>query len=208
MAQNPACDPPAVMTDHYANTRFLISAAELRQLPPDSGIEVAFAGRSNTGKSSVINVLTRQNRLARVSKTPGRTRLLNCFEVTPGHRIIDLPGYGYARVPEDMKQHWGEVLEAYFHTRTSLRGLILIVDIRHGLKPTDRQMQDWCVSQGLPLHIVLNKADKLSRGAAMGRLQALCAEPDHYGDVQIFSALKKTGLPELGRCLDSWFGWE
>jgi len=193
------------MMDRYAQTRFLISAAELLQLPADTGTEVAFAGRSNTGKSSVINALTRQNALARVSKTPGRTRLLNCFEVMPGQRIIDLPGYGYTKVPERMRVHWGEVLEGYFQTRDSLRGLILIVDIRHGLKPTDRQMQDWCKSRDLPLHIVLNKADKLSRGAAAGHKQALLAEPGHYGSVQVFSALKKTGLEQLTARLDEWF---
>jgi len=195
------------MTNHYVNARFTISAQNPNQLPEDKGLEVAFAGRSNTGKSSVINVITRQKRLARVSKTPGRTRLLNCFDIGSHRRIIDLPGYGYAKVPESMKRHWGQALEAYFQSRQSLKGLILIVDIRHGLKPTDRQMQEWCEAHDLPLHIVLNKADKLSRGAGLKQMNELLTGAGRNQSMQLFSALTRTGLEDLTRKLDEWFEW-
>lgn len=185
----------------------MLSANRLSQLPEDTGIEVAFAGRSNTGKSSVINVLTRQRQLARVSKTPGRTQLLNCFEIAADRRLIDLPGYGFARVPESIKRHWGQVLEQYFQNRAALKGLVLIVDIRHGLKPHDWQMQEWCVANRLSMHIVLNKADKLSRGAAMNEMNKLQQEIDSSATLQIFSALKKTGVEPLIEKLDDWFGW-
>ncbi len=195
------------MTTHYSKARYSLSAHTLRQLPPDSGMEVAFAGRSNTGKSSVINVLTGQRRLARVSKTPGRTQLLNVFELDPKRRIVDLPGYGYARVPVAMQRHWGELLEGYFGGRESLRGLVLVVDIRHGFKPTDLQMQDWCRANALPCHVLLNKADKLSRGAALNQLHRLRGAMAAGTSLQIFSALRRTGLEELTGTLDGWFAW-
>lgn len=195
------------ISNHYINARFTISAQNLNQLPEDTGLEVAFAGRSNTGKSSVINAITRQKQLARVSKTPGRTRLLNCFDIGPDRRIIDLPGYGYAKVPESMKRHWGQVLEAYFQSRQSLKGLILIVDIRHGLKPTDRQMQAWCKAHDLPLHIVLNKADKLSRGAGMKQMHELMSGAGQNQSMQIFSVPTRIGLENLTKKLDELFEW-
>ncbi|MDX1519378.1 MAG: ribosome biogenesis GTP-binding protein YihA/YsxC [Gammaproteobacteria bacterium] len=194
-------------SNHYSRASFILSAKNLDQLPDDSGVEVAFAGRSNTGKSSVINVITRQRQLARVSRTPGRTQLLNCFDLGQDRRLIDLPGYGYARVPEETRRYWGRVLEAYFRTRESLQGLVLIVDIRHGMKDTDRQMHDWCQANDLPLHVVLNKADKLSRGAGLNRLNRLRDGLAPGVSVQAFSSLKQSGREELMAKLDEWFDW-
>jgi GTP-binding protein len=194
---------------HYNTARFLISAAKLSQCPEDVGAEVAFAGRSNAGKSSAINSLTNQNSLARTSKTPGRTQLINFFDLNvEGVRIVDLPGYGYAKVPIAMKEHWQKHLDDYLQRRQCLRGVVLVMDIRHPMKEFDEMMIDWCESTGVPLHILLTKADKLKRGPAQATLLKIKKETkERLADkvsVQVFSALKKTGVDQLRTRLDSW----
>jgi GTP-binding protein len=194
---------------HYNTARFLISAAKLSQCPEDVGAEVAFAGRSNAGKSSAINSLTNQNSLARTSKTPGRTQLINFFDLNvEGIRIVDLPGYGYAKVPIAMKEHWQKHLDAYLQRRQCLRGVVLVMDIRHPMKEFDEMMINWCESTGVPLHILLTKADKLKRGPAQATLLKIKKETrERLADkvsVQVFSALKKTGVDQLRNRLDSW----
>ena len=194
---------------HYNTARFLISAAKLSQCPEDVGAEVAFAGRSNAGKSSAINSLTNQNSLARTSKTPGRTQLINFFDLNvEGVRIVDLPGYGYAKVPIAMKEHWQKHLDDYLQRRQCLRGVVLVMDIRHPMKEFDEMMIDWCESTGVPLHILLTKADKLKRGPAQATLLKIKkATKERLADkvsVQVFSALKKTGVDQLRTRLDSW----
>jgi len=148
----------------------MLSAPNLDYCPEDTGVEIAFAGRSNVGKSSVINLLTGNRRLARISKTPGRTQQLNFFSLGEGMRLVDLPGYGYAKVPEKMRQRWGRIMQEYFERRGSLRGVIIIMDIRHPLRPFDQQMLRWCEESNLPAHCVLNKADKVSKSIANQRL--------------------------------------
>lgn len=189
----------------YRKSRFLLSAHTRDQCPEDCGIEVAFAGRSNVGKSSVINAITGIHKLARTSKTPGRTQQLNFFNVENGVRLVDLPGYGYARVPEKLKQHWGMVLQSYFDKRKSLQGLILIMDIRHPFKPYDEDMLNWCRNAGLPVHVLLNKADKLSRAAAKRSLESVRKLlPDNSVTIQLFSVVEKTGIEEARQRLDNW----
>lgn len=193
---------------HYNRIRFLKSAAECSQLPPDQGIEIAFAGRSNSGKSTALNTIVGISRLARTSKTPGRTQLINFFELDELHRLVDLPGYGYAQVPTPVKLRWERVLEEYLRERQSLRGLILLMDIRHPLKEMDWQMIEWTVSHELPIHILLTKADKLKRGAAQNCLLKVRKELSGYEDyisVQLFSALKGSGVEEAHQKLDEWF---
>lgn len=194
---------------HYNTARFLISAAKLSQCPEDVGAEVAFAGRSNAGKSSAINSLTNQNSLARTSKTPGRTQLINFFDLNiEGLRIVDLPGYGYAKVPIAMKEHWQKHLDDYLQRRQCLRGVVLVMDIRHPMKEFDEMMIKWCESTGVPLHILLTKADKIKRGPAQATLLKIKKETrERLADkvsVQVFSALKKTGVDQLRNRLDSW----
>ena len=173
-------------------------------MPDDSGLEVAFAGRSNAGKSSVINTLTDQKSLARTSKTPGRTREMVCFDLDDDRRLIDLPGYGYAKVHASVKQHWSKELDRYFSTRESLRGLVLIMDIRHPLKPYDEIMLEWSKQSSLPAHVLLNKSDKLSRGAAQKQLLMVDKTLNEGSSVQLFSALKRTGVEQLQAKLDDW----
>lgn len=195
---------------NFNTVKFLISAQTLQQCPSDSGCEVAFAGRSNAGKSSAINTLTRNKGLARTSKTPGRTQLINHFEVEPEKRLVDLPGYGYAKVPKALKAKWDRNLAEYLQNRNSLSGLILMMDIRHPLQDYDQQMLNWAAQAGLPVHILLTKADKLKRGPAMSSLlgvEKLLRDMDPgftLLSAQIFSSLKKTGLPELEQKLISW----
>ena len=194
---------------HYNLARFEISAARLDQCPPDTGAEVAFAGRSNAGKSSAINALTQQNALARTSKTPGRTQLINFFSLNiEGLKIVDLPGYGYAKVPIAMKQHWQRHLDAYLQHRESLRGVVLVMDIRHPMKEFDEMMVNWCEATGVPLHVLLTKEDKLKRGPAKGTmLQVQKLLKERLGDkvsVQTFSALKNTGVDQLRQRINSW----
>lgn len=192
---------------YYRQASFLTSAARLEQAPPDAGYEVAFAGRSNAGKSSAINTLCEQKALARTSKTPGRTQLLNFFALDEERRLVDLPGYGYAKVAVDIKRDWQGSLADYLERRRSLRGLIVLMDIRHPLKDYDRQMLDWAASIGLPVHVLLTKADKLKRGPAASTLLATRRELAAYGDqvsAQLFSALKRSGVDAAYAVLDEW----
>lgn len=193
---------------NYQKAEFMLSVAQLNQLPPDQGIEIAIVGRSNAGKSSVLNQLTQNKSLARVSKTPGRTQHINLFALDTKRRIADLPGYGYAKVPPDMKIHWQKTMEAYLSTRQCLKGLILIMDIRHPLKDFDEYMLDWATQSRLPTHILLNKADKLTLNHLKKTLTAVTREINQYGPdvtVQAFSALRGDGIQELRTLLDRWF---
>ncbi|HET6631838.1 MAG TPA: ribosome biogenesis GTP-binding protein YihA/YsxC [Rhodanobacteraceae bacterium] len=176
---------------------FLLAAHELKQLPEDAGSEIVFAGRSNAGKSSALNALAGARKLARISRTPGRTQQLVVFTLDESRRLVDLPGYGYAKVPVELRQHWQPLIEAYLRQRRSLRALVLIMDIRHPLREYDRQLLGFCASLGLPCHCLLTKADKLSRGAASSTLQAVERELRDAGwpaSAQLFSALKGTGV--------------
>ena len=187
--------------------RFLISAPTLALCPADVGREVAFAGRSNAGKSSGINALARQKQLARASKTPGRTQLINFFALDEERRLVDLPGYGYAKVSHTMKEEWQRHLGEYLQGRFSLRGLILLMDIRHPLTDFDRNMLTWAAQRQLPVHCVLTKADKLNRGPALNVLQAVKKDLKELGydcTAQLFSALKLDGLDALGDKLGEW----
>ncbi len=184
----------------------MFSIPDPQQAPPDAGYEVAFAGRSNAGKSSALNALTQRKSLARTSKTPGRTQHLVFFELDGERRLVDLPGYGYAKVPEKVRRHWGLAMEAYLSGRKSLRGLVLMMDVRHPLTDFDKQMLQWCQHAGMPVHILLTKADKLKRGPAMSTLlkvQKTLAQ-QHNVSVQLFSALKHTGVEQAREVLDSW----
>ncbi|MDX7986249.1 YihA family ribosome biogenesis GTP-binding protein [Xenorhabdus sp. 12] len=193
---------------NYHMTHFVTSAPDIRHLPQDVGIEVAFAGRSNAGKSSALNALTRQKSLARTSKTPGRTQLINLFEVEEGVRLVDLPGYGYAEVPEEMKRKWQKALGEYLQKRECLLGLVVLMDIRHPLKDLDMQMIEWAVVMQVPVMVLLTKADKLASGARKSQLAKVRQELASLdGDVQIeyFSSLKKMGIDKLEQKLDLWF---
>jgi len=190
--------------NNYNKAQFLLSVNKFKQLPIDAGMEVAFAGRSNVGKSSAINVITGNHRLARTSKTPGRTQQLNFFELDDQRRLVDLPGYGYAKVPTQVRR--GKLLDRYFQERQSLIGLVLIMDIRHPLKPYDEQMLNWCDAAGLPVHVLFNKSDKLSRGAAQNCLQEVSRRlTSEEVSLQLFSALKRSGLEQARLVLDTWF---
>jgi len=193
----------------FKSAEFLTSANALHQLPPDDGAEVAFAGRSNAGKSSALNVITEQRNLARTSKTPGRTQLINFFSLDPEHRLVDLPGYGYAKVPEKIKRHWQQVLSDYLQSRRCLRGLVLMMDIRHPFKDFDLQMLDWCQHQQMPAHILLTKADKLKNGPAGSTLQKVKKElAANYplASAQLFSSLNRRGVDEARNKLAEWLG--
>ena len=194
---------------HFNTAKFQISASKLNQCPEDIGAEVAFAGRSNAGKSSAINAMTQPTNLARTSKTPGRTQLINFFSLNiEGLRIVDLPGYGYAKVPVAMKQHWQQHLDEYLQKRECLQGVVLVMDIRHPMKEFDEMMVGWCQATGIPLHVLLTKADKLKRGPQQSTLLKLRKELKAVlGDkvsVQVFSALKKQGVDLLQNRLSSW----
>jgi len=192
---------------NYQLARYFISASTVEQCPPDTCREVAFVGRSNAGKSSAINVLTSQNKLARTSKTPGRTQLLNYFELAPERYLVDLPGFGYAAVPLEVKRKWQKQLEKYLEQRKSLQGLVLLMDIRHPFKEFDELIVQWCQNAGMPLHILLTKADKLTHGAASTVLlqtRKSLLEQNELMTVQLFSALKYLGVDELRKQLDTW----
>lgn len=179
--------------------QFVLAAHRVDQLPPDVGAEVAFAGRSNAGKSSALNALTNQRGLARTSKTPGRTQQMVAFALDADTRLIDLPGYGYAKVPEKLRKHWKLEIDSYLHNRRSLRGLVLIIDIRHELKPFDRLMLAFCTATALPCHVLLTKADKLARGPAGAALQAarkLFTQEGWDATAQVFSSSAGTGVDE------------
>ena len=194
----------------FQSAEFITSAPSLKQCPDDVGCEVAFAGRSNAGKSSAINTLTRNKNLARTSKTPGRTQMINFFQLGEDRRLVDLPGYGYAKVPVAMKAQWDRHMAEYLQARKSLGGLILLMDIRHPLQDYDRQMLNWAAQAGLPVHILLTKSDKLKRGPAQSTLlkvESFLREMDPgitLLTAQTFSSLKKRGLPELEAQLNHW----
>ena len=197
----------AFMSHRYRQCVFLTSANEFRQLPPDQGREVAFAGRSNSGKSSALNTLTDQKALARTSKTPGRTQMINFFEVEPGQYLVDLPGYGYAKVPEKMRRHWQHVLERYLTERQALQGLVLLMDIRHPLTALDEQLLNWSHHRNLPCHVLLTKADKLKRGPANSTLlqvRRTLGQRYPQASVQLFSSLQAIGVDEARAQLDQW----
>jgi len=180
----------------FPDARFILSANAPAQFLPDTGTEVAVAGRSNAGKSSAINVIVNRRQFARTSKTPGRTQLVNFFELRPEQRLVDLPGYGYAKVSDKVRDHWGRLLQEYFESRESLHGLMLVVDIRRRLTAFDEQMLEFADSVSLPVHILLTKADKLKRGqAATAHLEVAKAVGDS-ASVQLFSALKRQGVEE------------
>lgn len=190
----------------YPAAQFLTSAHTPGQFVADEGMEVAFAGRSNAGKSSAINAIVGRRQFARVSRTPGRTQLVNFFTlddaVPGGRRLVDLPGYGFARVPEAVQRHWRRLMEGYFGDRQALTGLVLVVDIRRGLMGHDRQMLAWAEAAGCPVHVLLTKADKLSRGAASRVLAEVRRELGSGAGVQLFSALARQGVDEARRALE------
>ena len=186
----------------YPDARFIKSANQCNQFPEDTGVEVAVAGRSNAGKSSAINVIVNRRQFARTSKTPGRTQLINFFGLREGQRLVDLPGYGFAQVAEPVRRHWGVLLSDYFRSRHSLRGLLLIVDIRRQLTDYDRQMMAFAGDVGLPVHILLTKADKLKRGQAANAVLAVRREVGERATVQPFSALKRDGEEEAREVLE------
>jgi GTP-binding protein len=197
------------MNPIYHQAKFMNSSPSLKDMPADVGKEVAFAGRSNAGKSSAINTLTRQNSLARTSKTPGRTQMLNFFEINENQRFVDLPGYGYAKVPLEVKNKWHQLMETYMSQRQSLCAIILVMDVRHPLTDFDWQMVEWSQHTGLPLHLLLSKADKLTYGAAKNTLLQVQRELKDINiplTAQLFSALKKTGIDEVHQALDELFG--
>ena len=191
----------------FQSASFYISANDLRDLPQHSGIEIAFAGRSNAGKSSVINTLTNRNRLAYVSKTPGRTQQINFFKLNSNHFFVDLPGYGYAKVPYSVKNHWEKLLSTYLQTRESLKGLILIMDVRHPFKALDIQMLDWFIPTGKAVHILLTKADKLSKLQATLKLKEVCLYVQNFYphcSVQLFSSLAVEGIEDASNVIHTW----
>ena len=199
----------------FHKTEFVTGAASLSQMPADAGLEVAFAGRSNAGKSSALNTITGIRSLARTSKTPGRTQQINFFQLNDGQRLVDLPGYGYARAPEAVRDRWLRLIGQYLQTRRSLAGLVLVMDCRHPLKPFDRQLLQWCREARLPVHILLSKADKLGRGMSQACLhQVRRALKDGIDDgadkafdrvtVQLFSSLNRQGLDEARQQIETW----
>ena len=187
----------------YPNVKFLTSADAARQFPPDQGSEVAIAGRSNAGKSSALNAVVGRKGLARTSRTPGATRLINFFELDPGRRLVDLPGYGFAAVPGELRRHWGKLVETYFGSRASLKGVIVVMEARHPLTPNDRAMLELALGHGLPVHLLLTKSDKLGRGAARAALQAVQRDLEGSATVQLFSSLSGEGLPPARARLDA-----
>lgn len=186
----------------FPDASFLTSANEVAQFMPDKGVELAVAGRSNAGKSSAINVLLNRRQLARTSKTPGRTQLVNFFHLREATRLVDLPGYGFAKVSDSKRAHWGRLLQTYFETRDSLKGLILVVDVRRQLQDFDRQMLAFAASVELPVHILLTKADKLKRGQAASALLQVRKELGDRATAQLFSAHDRQGLDEARTVLE------
>lgn len=196
-----------VSSNPFQQTEFILSAARIAQLPEDSGAEVAFAGRSNAGKSSAMNRLCQQKALARTSKTPGRTQLINLFAVAPDKRLADLPGYGFAKVPEAVRRRWGQLIGHYMEQRRCLNGVVIVMDCRHPMKDTDLQMLDWCAAVGIPAHCLLTKSDKLKRGAANQARFGVERQLKDYGDgfsTQLFSALNGSGVETLRQRLAGW----
>lgn len=209
-SMNDSNNQPATEKIDFTKATFMMSAPDLKRCPEEYGVEIAFAGRSNAGKSSALNRLTEQPKLARTSKTPGRTQLINFFSVAEDKRLVDLPGYGFAKVPLAVRQTWEQNLTEYLHKRESLCGCLLLMDIRHPLQEFDQNFIGWSVYQGLPLHILLTKADKLKRGAAKNvmlntnkRIQEQFET--ELVSIQTFSSLKGDGVPELKKLLINWF---
>lgn len=189
----------------YRQATYAESAHTLKQLTADIGIEVAFAGRSNAGKSSAINTLTDQKSLARTSKTPGRTQQIVMFNLDEKSRIADLPGYGFAKTGKKLREHWQQMLPAYLKSRESLRGVVLLMDIRNPMKEFDQSMLDWCDHIELPVHILLTKADKISRNEGKKTLFKVQSMISEVHSLQLFSATKRIGLDELYVLLDEWY---
>ena len=192
----------------FRSAHFIKSAEKLSQCPVDQGLEVAFAGRSNAGKSTALNTLTDQKKLARTSKTPGRTQLINCFGLNvEDRRLIDLPGYGFAKVPVAMKMKWQAHMQDYLMNRRSLAGVVLVMDIRHPLKEFDHMMLDWAKSNKMQVHVILTKSDKLKRGPAKStklQVQKALKDLEVIGTVQTFSGLNGDGIDELRLKLSTW----
>ena len=200
---------PQQQPKHFAQAAFLISAPTLKECPADEGLEIAFVGRSNAGKSSAINCLT-SHQLARTSKTPGRTQLINFFSLDTERRLVDLPGYGYAKVPEAMRREWGKHLGAYISERQCLQGMVMMMDVRHPLTDFDVQLLEVARLRNLPVHVLLTKADKLKRGPAKQQLLAVKQELQALEgefSVQLFSSLKGEGQGEAWQKLDLWLAW-
>lgn len=195
------------MTISYQKTTFLLTAVQFRQLPPDEGREVAFVGRSNAGKSSALNAIAGIKRLARTSKTPGRTQAMNVFQVGEGYRLVDLPGYGYAKVPFAIRQTWDNMMDTYLRGRHSLQGLVLIMDARHPLKEKDWALLDLSVEIKLPVHILLTKADKLKFQQARDTLKNVTEALMHFDSisVQLFSSTQPSGVEAAKEHLTHWF---
>jgi len=188
---------------YYARVDYMLGAWQAPQFPVDQGAEVAFAGRSNSGKSSAINAITGRIALARTSKTPGRTQLINFFSMQPQQRLVDLPGYGFAKVPPAMQQHWHELMVSYFEHRQSLKGLVILMDSRHPLKDTDLQMLEWAEQRQLHCHILLSKADKLTQSEGMKVIRDVRNAVGKTASVQLFSATTNRGVDEARRFLDA-----
>lgn len=208
ISKNPKMKLKIMLTNPYSKANFIKSAARVDQLPADEGYEVAFAGRSNAGKSSALNCLTGIRQLARTSKTPGRTQLINLFGLDESRRLVDLPGYGYAKVALQIKQEWQKNLAHYLETRQCLRGLVLLMDCRHPLKDLDQMMVDWALDRQIPVHILLTKADKISKSDVKNTVINVRKHYQLQEDlvsVQAFSSLKKQGVDELIAQLNTWY---
>lgn len=190
---------------HYPSAHYLTSATTLQQLPQDHGHEVAFIGRSNAGKSSAINAIVQIKGLARTSRTPGRTQMINFFAIDEQHRLVDLPGYGFAKVTAATKAKWEQTTADYLENRESLVGLVLVMDVRHPLKEMDDQLIAWCTEFEVPLHILLTKADKLTPNAQKKTFFMVEKNIPNTVSVQLFSALKKSGVDDARALLDRWF---
>lgn len=187
----------------YPQVHFMLSANRAAQFPSDAGREVAIAGRSNAGKSSAINAITHRNALARTSKTPGQTQLINFFELEPGQRLVDLPGYGFAKVPPAIKAHWEQLVGTYMESRQSLAGLLLVVDARRGLRQEDADLIEWMLAGERGAHVLLSKCDKLSRNEAREILRQTVRELDGRASAQLFSAVSKEGVAEARAALEA-----
>lgn len=187
----------------YPNVKFMLGAWQPGQFPADAGAEVALVGRSNSGKSSALNTLMARKGLARISKTPGLTQQINFFEINPGTRLVDLPGYGFAKVPARIQEHWRELMTRYFESRQSLTGIMVIMDARRPLRDLDWQMLEWAEARQIPAHLILTKADKLSRDEGLRTLKQVRAEAPAYATAQLFSSVSKAGADEARAWLDA-----
>jgi len=193
----------------YRKAKFLLAAQKINQLPATYTTEVGFAGRSNAGKSSAINTITGIHSLARTSKTPGRTQQIVYFGLDENRALVDLPGYGFAKVPLKVKEQWGKLMEDYFQHRTQLKGLVLIMDVRHPMRDFDEQMLLWCQHAHTPVHVLLTKADKVSKNVGSSTRMKVLSQIKEMGledaEVQLFSSLKRTGTEAITNKLNTWF---